>query len=305
MVDTPLTLTIIVPVYNTERYLHRCIDSILNQSFVDYELLLINDGSTDKSSFICDEYAKKDDRIRVFHKENGGASSARNVGLDYAKGEWVTFIDSDDWVEDDYLVNPYESDVQLIVRNWRYANGEVNHYLAPQFVGKESFSFFLQSNIHLDAFRTACCSFFRRRILEDNHIRFMESIRLGEDTLFVMEYYKFCSSLQVFGDSFYVYNRQDNWGDKYHLSLAESLDFLNAFWIRYEGLQIESDHLKSFIFSFFGKMTFPKDKMTGIKWSLSDPVLKYKKSMIPQKGLIFRLNYYVKKLLSCFLSFFL
>ena len=86
----------IIPVYNTEKYLPRCIESVLAQTFVDWELLLIDDGSTDASGSICDEYAAKDERIRVFHKENGGISSARNVGLNYAQGEWIFFVDSDD-----------------------------------------------------------------------------------------------------------------------------------------------------------------------------------------------------------------
>ena len=89
-------ISVIVPVYNTEKYLQRCIDSILLQSFTDFELLLIDDGSTDSSGTICDKYAEQDSRIRVFHKANGGASSARNIGLDNAIGEWVCFVDSDD-----------------------------------------------------------------------------------------------------------------------------------------------------------------------------------------------------------------
>lgn len=89
-------ISIIVPVYNSEKTLDRCINSILKQTFHNWELLLINDGSTDRSREICDESAAKDQRIKVFHKTNGGVSSARNVGLDNAKGEWLTFCDSDD-----------------------------------------------------------------------------------------------------------------------------------------------------------------------------------------------------------------
>ena len=96
-------ISIIVPVYNVEQYLRRCIDSILNQSFADFELLLIDDGSKDKSGAICDEYAAKDSRIRVFHKENGGVSSARNIGLENARGEWLSFIDGDDVITEGYF----------------------------------------------------------------------------------------------------------------------------------------------------------------------------------------------------------
>ena len=109
-------VSIIVPVYNAERYLSRCIDSILEQSFTDFELLLINDGSNDNSADICDEYVAKDSRVLVFHKENGGASAARNYGLDKAVGKYVCFIDADDWVGKDYIKQllPYEGEDMVI-----------------------------------------------------------------------------------------------------------------------------------------------------------------------------------------------
>ena len=96
-------ISIIVPIYKTEQYLQRCIDSILAQTFTNFELLLIEDGSPDNSGKICDKYALIDSRIKVYHKENGGVSSARNLGLDHATGEWITFCDSDDWVNKDWL----------------------------------------------------------------------------------------------------------------------------------------------------------------------------------------------------------
>ena len=92
-------ISVIVPVYNTEEYLHRCIDSILGQTYPNLEILLINDGSTDNSGKICEDYARKDTRIKVIHQENKGQSAARNVGLNAATGEYVNFIDSDDWID--------------------------------------------------------------------------------------------------------------------------------------------------------------------------------------------------------------
>ncbi|MGN0202617.1 MAG: glycosyltransferase family 2 protein [Candidatus Cryptobacteroides sp.] len=96
-------ISVIVPCYNAESTVRRCVDSILAQTFTDFECLLIDDGSKDRSGEICDDFAAKDSRVRVFHKENGGVSSARNLGLDNARGEWVAFVDSDDWVQDDFL----------------------------------------------------------------------------------------------------------------------------------------------------------------------------------------------------------
>ena len=100
-------ISVIVPVYKVEKYIHRCIDSILAQTFSDFELILVDDGSPDNCGRICDEYALKDNRIHVIHKENGGLSDARNAGIDWAfehsDSEWITFIDSDDWVHKKYL----------------------------------------------------------------------------------------------------------------------------------------------------------------------------------------------------------
>ena len=95
-------ISIIIPVYNVEQYLHRCVDSVLNQTYKNLEIILVNDGSPDNCPFICDEYAKKDKRIIVVHKENGGLSSARNAGLEIVQGEYISFIDSDDWIHENY-----------------------------------------------------------------------------------------------------------------------------------------------------------------------------------------------------------
>lgn len=103
-----MKISIIVPVYNVENYLRKCINSILNQTIKDIEIILVNDGSKDKSGDICEEYKKKDDRVVVIHKENGGLSSARNAGLKIATGELINFIDSDDWIEPDYLEILYD-----------------------------------------------------------------------------------------------------------------------------------------------------------------------------------------------------
>ena len=117
-------VSIIVPVYKAEKYLNRCIDSILAQTFTDFELLLIDDGSPDRSGEICDEYAKKDSRIRVIHKENGGVSSARQRGLDESVGEYTMHADPDDWVEPEMLDELYkkakEEDADMVICDFFY-----------------------------------------------------------------------------------------------------------------------------------------------------------------------------------------
>ena len=105
-------LSIIVPVYNVERYIDKCIKSILDQTFKDFELILVDDGSIDNSGEICDEYIKKDSRVKVIHKKNGGLAAARNTGLIMARGDYVGFVDSDDWIEPNMFSNLYASCVK-------------------------------------------------------------------------------------------------------------------------------------------------------------------------------------------------
>ena len=115
-----MKISIIVPVYNTEKYLKRCVDSILSQNYADFELWLVDDGSTDGSGALCDSYQQKDSRVRVFHQKNAGVSAARNYGVDQAQGEWVCFVDSDDEVLPDYLsdmIKAADTDECLVVGN--------------------------------------------------------------------------------------------------------------------------------------------------------------------------------------------
>ena len=97
-------VSIIVPIYNSEKYLHACLDSIVSQTYKNIEIILVNDGSIDKSGVICDEYSRKYNNIKVFHKENGGVSSARNLGIDNATGQYLAFVDPDDYID----ANMYE-----------------------------------------------------------------------------------------------------------------------------------------------------------------------------------------------------
>ena len=96
-------ITVVVSIYKVEKYLNKCLESLLNQTYKDFEIILVDDGSPDKCPVMCDEWGNRDPRIRVFHKENGGLSSARNCGIEHAKGEFIIFPDPDDWVELDYL----------------------------------------------------------------------------------------------------------------------------------------------------------------------------------------------------------
>ena len=128
-------ITIVVPVYKVEKYLRRCVDSILNQTYTDFELLLVDDGSPDNCGKICDEYAKKDSRIFVIHQKNGGLSAARNTGIDWFykqnRSDYITFVDSDDWLHPDYLKilmdGIPENHVKISVCNYKRVTTEIPH----------------------------------------------------------------------------------------------------------------------------------------------------------------------------------
>ena len=120
-------ISIIVPVYNVEQYLENCINSVLNQSFRNFQLILVDDGSKDSSGEICDRFVLKDSRVKVIHKPNAGVSAARNAGIDIATGQFICFIDSDDWIESEYLQKIvdeiYDFDILFFGSVWHYEDG--------------------------------------------------------------------------------------------------------------------------------------------------------------------------------------
>lgn len=215
-------ISIIVPVYNAEKYLHRCIDSILAQSYTDFELLLIDDGSPDNSGAICDEYASKDTRIRVFHKKNGGVSSARNVGLDNAKGDWVTFIDSDDWIETDYLMKmAVFLDVDMVVCSVNLTNGCL---LVMEDIVCTPVTF-LENYIDSPMVRAPWGALLNRNLINENKIRFDSQIRYGEDLIFNMQYLLCVSTIKLLsfiGYNYYQYQEGELLAKKYCLTSEET-----------------------------------------------------------------------------------
>lgn len=177
-------ISIIVPIYNTEKLLPRCIDSILSQSYPNFELLLVNDGSKDNSLNICNEYAAKDCRIRVFDKPNGGVSSARNIGIEKAIGEYLMFIDADDWLETNVIENcyPYLGKYDIVKFSGRclWPNDAVNDL----HIGNPSTIEDIKKDIILrDTIVAPFCNLTRKEIFHKYDIRFSENFQVGEDWL--------------------------------------------------------------------------------------------------------------------------
>ena len=202
-------VSIIVPVYNAEKYLNRCIDSILSQTMTDFELLLIDDGSKDNSGRICDEYAAKDVRVRAFHKPNGGVSSARNLGLDNAKGKWITFVDADDRCSCNYLehlLSKVDDDTDLIIS---YAvicdsTGEKAEVYPEYKVNATNFErLFVDSDMHWHT--SPWAKLYRASIIYENSLRFNEMMHIGEDADFLFSFMLITDKIYVSSDTDYYY----------------------------------------------------------------------------------------------------
>ena len=187
-------VSVIVPVYKVEQVVKNCIESILNQTFTDFELILVDDGSPDNSGRICDEYAKKDDRVIVIHKENGGVSSARNVGIDKAKGKYICFVDSDDYAEMSYLqelVEQMNDEVKFAFCCYYKVteSGKRNKVIIPN---KTDYFLIDKNNIFsindYVVMSQPWNKIFLREIICDNNLKMDESLSIGEDMLFVFEY---------------------------------------------------------------------------------------------------------------------
>lgn len=204
-------ISIIVPVYNVEKYLSRCIDSILSQTFFDFEILLIDDGSTDGSPIICDKYSNKDSRVRVFHKKNGGVSSARNLGLEYALGEWITFVDSDDWIDNNMYTLLYEeaissnADIVLCDFYVYYSKNriELNKAISTDCSKNDIIRKYILS------FTSLCNMLVRRSLYDKSSLRIPQQLTVCEDfwlSIQLLFYAKKISSVHL---PLYYYNREN------------------------------------------------------------------------------------------------
>ena len=227
-------ISIIVPIYNKEDYLPQCLDSIINQSYTNFEVLLVNDGSTDSSGIICQEYAERDSRFRYIEKENGGVSSARNLGLERSEGAYITFIDSDDWVEFNYLEVLYnalrENNADVAISSYKsyYLDGKfylrVYSSQEEEFlrIGKRNRDVFLEEFPKLGKlnhdFHCIASKLFKRELLESQ--KFDESINYGEDLYFFFNLYLKMQSIVYVKEATYIYRQH---GTNITLNFTEPL----------------------------------------------------------------------------------
>ena len=208
-----LDLTIIVPVYNVEKYLKKCIDSILEQTYTDFELLLIDDGSTDTSPKICDEYAKKDKRVKVIHQKNSGLSGARNKGIENSNGKYLLFIDSDDYIDLDYfekLMTVATEEVDIVISGKYYEDSNYNLLkktgeIKPGYISKEET---LEKMLTFNEIDTSFCDkLFNRKLF--NNILFPVG-RYYEDLATAYKVIEISTKIYILGCPKYHYILREN-----------------------------------------------------------------------------------------------
>lgn len=208
--SSPL-VSIIVPVYNSDRYLEECLNSILSQTYRNFELIVVNDGSLDNSLEVAECIANKDYRIKVFNKKNGGVSSARNFGMDRSMGDYIIFVDADDIVDNDFAELMIENitDESMGICGFVYDCPNSNKkYISRQKVTKENFWFKMYVDNAIQGF---CCNkIYVRSIIVEHNIRFDEKIKNCEDLLFNAEYGRYIRSFVVIPKAPYHYCQRYN-----------------------------------------------------------------------------------------------
>lgn len=209
-------VSVIIPVYNAEQYLRKCLDSVLAQTYQDFEIICIDDGSMDNSGAICDEYAKKDSRVRVLHKENGGVSSARNAGLNIAEGGYITFVDNDDYLDADYIQMLYENiaDADSIACGGRDVLGDKEvRVCIPEdkifFTNQQIKNAYRSKKDLYLYFRTPFEKLYRSNVI--GNLRFDESLKTsGEDIIFNIEFLRKASKVRTLHYCGYNYYSNKN-----------------------------------------------------------------------------------------------
>lgn len=256
-------ISIIIPVYNVEKYLKRCIDSILNQTFKEFELILVNDGSTDNCGKICNMYKRKDKRISVIHKKNSGLSSARNVGLDLAKGKYIAFVDSDDYINKNmYEIlysNLIKTDADISICNFQYVNDtsiininqSIDNYGYLIFNNIEALNeLYLENYVNMVV---AWNKLYKKELFED--LRYAEG-RIHEDEFIIHELLYKSKKIVCTNAELYYYLKRQGSITQFDFNLKK-LDAVYAFKERIEFfrekklIELQFKAQQKYIYSFF------------------------------------------------------
>lgn len=238
-----ISVSVIIPLYNVKPFVSQCLDSLLAQTLTAFELLVVNDGSTDGSEMIVEEYSKKDPRIHLFHQSNQGVAVARNTGILHAKGEYITFVDADDFVEKDYLEHLYQSAIQyktsIVVANFKseiegkWVENEsvydTNRLVLKEEIQQNILSIFLTN----DSLNSCCVKLFDKQLIQDNRIQFPAGMTNGEDALFCLKAFSLTNTVVFTKLSGYCYRA---------VSGSASRNFLSKDYLKIALENYEFDH---------------------------------------------------------------
>lgn len=306
-------ISVIIPVYNVEKYLKKCLDSVLAQTLDGLEIICVDDGSTDSSFEIMREYTKKDKRIKLLQKENGGLSSARNFGLKASSAEYISFIDSDDYVHPSMLEKMYDALVQndvdlavcsanVIYESSTETKASDDAYLAPKFLGKNEIDSAILHSLNVFAWN----KLFKKSIIDEFKISFPEGL-LYEDACFYFQYMSVAKTIFCLEDKFYYYIRRENsiMSDTFGKKGAKALDHLKICDVIYDFLvennlyiQYRKDFLTFYISYFWmAHKHLPNDKKALALEYASDFLIKNDVSLedFPKKSGSYRLLNNLKK----------
>ena len=212
-------VSVIIPVYNAEKYLKKCIDSVLSQTLKEIEIILVNDGSTDKSGIICDEYAAKYQNIKVFHQNNMGASTARNVALNAATGEYIGFVDSDDYISNDMYKQLYDiantKQIDIVTCNFNYVKNDLvtqGKVVLPEneVIDQEKIRTLVSTANKNHLLWFAVKSIYKSSIIKENNILYHEELTSGDETPFVLECLLCAKTMYYINVAHYFYVQSPN-----------------------------------------------------------------------------------------------
>lgn len=234
-------VSVIVPVYNAEKVLHYCVDSILNQTYTDFELILVDDGSTDNSGMICDEYSKKDIRVAVVHIENGGVSKARNKGIELAKGDYICFVDSDDYISANYLEELITTKEKFpdydsvwcgfqTVSDYKEADLKINIFSEEEVYSKLTRKDIMTLHEKWLS-QMPWNKLFVLRVIQNNNIKFPEDLTLGEDLIFNLNYLDMANGRIVIKNMplyYYLRSDKDSLDNKFYPNLLDIYNRINS-----------------------------------------------------------------------------
>ena len=239
-------VSIIVPVYNVEKYLEKCLKSLISQSYKNIEIILIDDGSKDNSGRICDEYKRKDSRIKVIHKENAGVSEARNSGLQKAIGKYICFVDADDFVMNDYVEYMYE----LIVKNSseiaictkifsNFDENQTSDEAIEDLDGENTVIRILNYRIPIGVYS----KIFKKDLIKDNKIRFFKDIYMGEGFNFNVACFQRAKKVVISNHKVYYYRRDNSTSATTKFSIKKCENSLYAMKVMHDNLIIRTEHV--------------------------------------------------------------